>query len=230
MSPKPRPTHLPDSPVTPGTGVEAGDGRPPAPVAAASAAKPPLRPPLERAVLERVRQREPDAMGDFFEHYVDMVFGLVLRLLGDRTAAEDVTQEVFYKVHRAAHQLDTARDPAPWLTAIAYNACRDVWRSAAYRMTQRSGSIEDETGPAARLASGTADPEHELLRGERERLVREAIGRLPEQLRTPIVLYDYQGLSHQQIASVLNIQHAAARKRYSRALAALAELLKDSLG
>ena len=44
------------------------------------------------------------------------------------------------------------------------------------------------------------------------------------------MLYDYQGLSHQQIASVLNIQHAAARKRYSRALAALAELLKDSLG
>ena len=169
-------------------------------------------------------------MGAFFEHYFDLVFGLVLRLLGDRTAAEDVTQEVFYKVHRAAHQLDTSRDPAPWLTAIAYNACRDLWRSGAQRMARKSGSIEDDAGPASSLTSGTNDPEHELLMDEREKLVRDAIARLPEQLRTPIVLYDYQGLSHQQIASLLGIEHAAARKRYSRALGALAELLKDSLG
>jgi len=68
------------------------------------------RPPPPRAVLEGLRQREPKAMGAFFEHYFDPVFGLVMRLLGNRAAAEDVTQEVFYKVYRAAHQLDAARE------------------------------------------------------------------------------------------------------------------------
>jgi RNA polymerase sigma-70 factor (ECF subfamily) len=169
-------------------------------------------------------------MATFFRHYFGQVYGLVLRLLGERAAAEDVTQEVFYKVYRAAQQLDPARDPGPWLTAIAYNACRDLWRSAAHRMSRRSGSIDDDPTIDARLSSGADEPERNALAKERERLVQEAILRLPEQLRTAIVLYDYQGLSHQEVAAITGIHHAAARKRYSRALAALAAMLKDSLG
>ena len=83
------------------------------------------------AELERVRARDPEALAAFFERYVDRVFGLVYRLLGDRTLAEDMTQDVFLKVHRAAHQLDPRRDPRPWIMTIAHNACRDLWRSAA---------------------------------------------------------------------------------------------------
>ncbi len=180
-------------------------------------------------MLEGVRNHSPKAMGEFFDYYFDRVFGLVLRLLGDRTAAEDVTQEVFFKVYRAAHQLDLARDPGPWLTAIAYNACRDLWRSSAHRMSGKSRSIDDE-GVAEPLASTANDPEQDALMRERERLVRAALAELPEQLRTPVLLYEYQGMSHQEIAELLGIEHAAARKRYSRALAALAKLLKDSLG
>ncbi len=57
-----------------------------------------------------------------------------------------------------------------------------------------------------------------------------ALAELPEPLRTPVVLHDYQGLSHQEIAEVLGIEHAAARKRYSRALTALGERLKGAFG
>ena len=80
-----------------------------------------------------------------------------------------------------------------------------------------------------RLAHGD-DPERALLGAERERLVREAIADLPEPLRAVVLLYDYQGLNHQEIARVLNVNHAAARKRYSRALAALGKRLKEKLG
>jgi DNA-directed RNA polymerase specialized sigma24 family protein len=60
--------------------------------------------------------------------------------------------------------------------------------------------------------------------------VREAIGKLPEPLRAAVLLYDYQDLGHQEAAALLGIDHAAARKRYSRALAALGKLLRGSLG
>src|SRR5262249_21006961 len=143
---------------------------------------------------------------------------------------EDASQEVFYKVYRAAARLDPARDPAPWIAAIAYNACRDLWRSVPQRIARHSGSIEDDPGLAATLTRGTNDPERDTLARERERLVQQAIGELPEQLRAPVVLHDYQGLSHQEIAELLGIEHAAARKRYSRALAALGERLKETLG
>ncbi len=176
--------------------------------------------------LARVRAREPEALAAFFERTFEQVFGLVLRLLGDRPLAEDVTQEVFLKVHRAIHRLDIHRDPAPWLTTIACNACRDVWRSGPYRMGRRSDALDDPA-VAPRLASPDLDPERAMLATERERGVRAAVARLPEPLRLAVLLHDYQGLSHEHAARLQGIHPAAARKRYSRALAALGALLRQ---
>ncbi|MCE9627713.1 MAG: sigma-70 family RNA polymerase sigma factor [Candidatus Eisenbacteria bacterium] len=182
----------------------------------------------DRALLERVRLRDPEALGAFYDRYLDLVFGLAWRLLGDRTRAEDAASEVFLKVHRAADRLDPERDPAPWLTTITTNVCRDVWRSGAYRMSRRAADIDDPV-QAASLSTGRNDPEDDSLARERERLVQQALAELPEPLRTAIVLHDYQGLDHRQVAEVMHIAHDAARKRYSRALALLAEALKGRL-
>ena len=187
-------------------------------------------PRLPIDVLEGVRRSDRQALGRFFDHYFDHVYRLVYRLLGERAAAEDVTQEVFFKVTRAAHQLDATRDPAPWLTTITTNACRDVWRSGAYRMGQRSDSLDGDGGVAERLSRDGNEPERLVLSRERERLVRDAIDHLPEHLREAVLLYDYQGLSHPEIAELLGIHHAAARKHYSRALEALGKRLRETLG
>src|SRR6185503_12651677 len=56
----------------------------------------------ERELLERVRARDPEALGQFYERYVDLVFGLAWRMLGERVLAEDEASDVFLKVHRAA--------------------------------------------------------------------------------------------------------------------------------
>lgn len=188
------------------------------------------RPGLAPGVLEKVRERDPAALAALFDRYFDHVFATAHRLLGDRTAAEDVTQEVFYKVHRAAHQIDPARDPAPWLTTIVYNACRDLWRTRGHQLAKRSSSIDAHPAMAASLTRGVNDPEHDLLTEERRRLVQEAVARLPEPLRTSVVLFEYGGMNHQEIADLVGVNHAAARKRYSRALSALAKLLGERLG
>ena len=205
-------THSSPSSVPPQEGAPVSPG---APVPAMTAAE-----------IEAVRAREPGALGRFYERYVDRVFGLVMRLLGDRALAEDVTQEVFLRIHRAAHTLDPARDPGPWVLTVAHNLCRDVWRSGAHRMARRSASVDDGAGIAETLVSPGDDPALELVRREREVRVREALLELPETLRTAIVLHDYEGLGHEQIARRTGIEHAAARKRYSRALAALARRLE----
>jgi RNA polymerase sigma-70 factor (ECF subfamily) len=183
-----------------------------------------------RAELERVRARDPQALAMFFERHFDRVYGLVYRLLGDRTLAEDMVQEVFLKVHRAAHRIDPARDPVPWLMTIAHNACRDLWRSNAWKLTRRAASLDGDSPLAETLSRGTNDPERDALSSERERLVQEALLRLPEPLRVAIVMHDYQGLGHDEIAAITGVNHAAVRKRYSRALTALGQLLKGSLG
>ena len=212
------PSHPPDSSVA-GT-----ESLPPGP-AGGSPAGTPLP---DRAWLERVRARDPEALGLFYDRYLDLVFGLAWRLLGDRTLAEDAASEVFLKVHRAADRLDPARDPAPWLATITTNVCRDVWRSGQYRMSRRAADVHDPAA-AASLSSGRNDPEADTLSSERERLVQEELLSLPEPLRASIVLHDYQGLDHREVAEVLHIAHDAARKRYSRALAALELRLRGRL-
>lgn len=186
-------------------------------------------PRLAPAVLERVRAQEPAALGEFFETYFDRIYALVHRLLGDRAQAEDAAAEVFLRVHRAAGRLDPERDPMPWLATIATNVCRDLWRSAAERMRRASIPVDD---PVLResLSTGVNDPERDLIGAERERAVQAAIADLPEDLRASVLLFDYAGLSHEAIAAALGITHDAARKRHSRALAALGRALKDRLG
>jgi RNA polymerase sigma-70 factor (ECF subfamily) len=179
--------------------------------------------------LVRVRDGDHEAMGRFFDRYFPMIFGLVARLLSSRSAAEDATQDVFLKVYRAIDRLDPERDPGPWLTTIAYNVCRDRWRSAAGRMDRQSSSVDDRPELAHHLRDTGPDPQDELLADERERIVQQALTELPEAAREVIVLHDYEGIPHDRIAEMLGASHAAIRKRYSRAVKSLGEILKGRL-
>lgn len=181
--------------------------------------------PPPRNVLTGVTRREPDALREFFEHYLDTVHSLAFRLVGE-SLAEDVTQDVFFKVHRAAHRLDPERDPRYWLNAITYNTCREIWRSGAHKLEARTVSIQDKPEVGARLRESGRDPEMEYEVSSREASVQAAIESLPEPLRAAIVLHDYQGLGHEAVAEMTGISHVAARKRYSRALAELAKKLR----
>ena len=176
--------------------------------------------------LEGVRRRDPQALGDFFEAYFDRVFSLLKRLLGDPVAAQDAAQEVFLKVHRGAHQLDTARDPGPWIMAIATNVCRDLWRSGSYRMSSTAASLEATPGLAESLPSSGPSPEGDAIAAERARLVQEALRQLREPLREVVVLREYEGLGYDQIAAITGLNEAAVRKRYSRALSELGKALE----
>jgi RNA polymerase sigma-70 factor, ECF subfamily len=216
------------NPTPPDDAAESGTLAPAPPVSrVADGARAPMA-RLGPAVLERVKARDPAALAEFFETYFDRLYALAYRLLGDRTQAEDAVSEVFLKVYRAADRLDAARDPMPWLVTIASNVCRDHWRSGAERMRRAALPVDD---PALResLTSGVNEPERDLLSAEREQAVRAAIAQLPDDLRESVLLYDYAGESHEQIAAALGITHDAARKRHSRALVALGKALRERL-
>ncbi len=83
----------------------------------------------------------------------------------------------------------------------------------------------DHDPDAPELLSNAPNPEQALVVAEEERRLQAAIRRLPPDLRMSVLLHDFEGLSHDQIARVTRISHATARKRHSRALRALAGLL-----
>lgn len=180
-------------------------------------------------MLQRVKARDPEALEALFETYFDRIYGLAYRLMGNRAAAEDVVQDVFLKVYRAAHQLDSNRDPGPWLGTVTYNVCRDFWRSRGHQLQKRSASMDEHPALAAMLSDPAKDPEQVTAMLERERKVQEAINELPPDLREVVVLRDYRGMSHEEVAAQVGASYAAVRKRYSRALARLGKALKDVL-
>jgi RNA polymerase sigma-70 factor (ECF subfamily) len=177
-------------------------------------------------MLEAVRRKETEALGAFFEFYFDRLYNVAYRIMGEHAQAEDVMQEVFLKVHRAAHQLDPERDPGPWLATLTRNACRERWRRAGRHVDRHSRSLDNGSGLHETLSTADAGPESEALRTERDRTVADALMKLPGSLREVVVLRDYHGLAHDEIATVVGARGATVRKRYSRALVELRRHLK----
>lgn len=177
-------------------------------------------------MLSAVRRRDRAALAEFFELYFDRLYNVAYRLLGEHTRAEDVMQEVFLKIHRAAHQLDPDRDPGPWLATLTRNACRERWRREGRRVDRRARALDNGSGILETLPAGGNGPEDETLRSERSRLIGNAMMRLPGSLREVVVLRDFHGLAHEEIASVVGARGVTVRKRYSRALAELRRYLK----
>jgi RNA polymerase sigma-70 factor (ECF subfamily) len=184
---------------------------------------------LSRKTLEGARQRNPAALELFFDFFFEPLYALAFRLTGQRAMAEDLLQETFLRAYKAIDRLDTSRDPAPWLMTIAYNAFRDRWRSWEGRRERASLSIEGSTYLHEVLPGGEPSPEQHYLREELEQLVQDAITRLPLDLRAVVVMHDYLGLGHIEIAEITKISHGAVRKRYSRALKTLAKELGGKL-
>lgn len=176
--------------------------------------------PFPHELREGLKRRDPVALARFFDATFDRVHAYLLRLVGDAHLAEDLAQEVFLQVHRALPDYDPARDPRPWLFTIATNKLRDHWRSRAARNGERELSLDDEE-LGARAAWFEQAPEAAASEEELAAAVRAAIEALPEGLRAALVLRLEEGLSFEDVGRVLGRNEVAARKRYSRALAAL---------
>ncbi len=182
---------------------------------------------LAAADLEKVRARDPEALGRLFDAYFGRLYSLAYRLMGNEAAAQDIVQELFLRVHKAAHQLDVTRDPAPWLLTITTNLCREKWRSRQGRQDKATLSLDAKPEYTENVAAKVATPEQDAIEADHGRLLEEALDRLPEPMRLVVVLHDMQGLNHEEIAEVIDEAAPAVRKRYSRALVKLRELLQD---
>jgi RNA polymerase sigma-70 factor, ECF subfamily len=161
--------------------------------------------------------------------YQDMVFSTSARLVGDDRQAEDIAQEVFLKAFENFDQLRTSSSAGGWLKTVARNLSlnhlyryRRRWRM--FSEMRREDSEEDE--PEIEFAL----PDDVLAgvdAGVRHGLVEEALQRLPERQRLPLVLYHFEELSYDEIAGQLGVSLAKVKTDIFRARAALAKLLEQ---
>ena len=160
-------------------------------------------------------------------HQEDLI-RFLMRLTGDRQAAEDVFQETFLQVHISADTFDPTRRFKPWLFTIAANKARDLLRKRVRRQeVDLSAPINrgDEGGGQTfvdLMQVNAPPPEEGLEAEERERLVQAAIDRMPLSLREILLLAYFQRLSYAQIAEELQIPLGTVKSRLHSAVASFA--------
>ncbi|HIE53186.1 MAG TPA: RNA polymerase sigma factor [Armatimonadetes bacterium] len=178
----------------------------------------------DEALMEALCAGDDAAFDALLRRYRTRVLNFAHRLLGDRDAAEDVAQQTFVQVYTRCQTFRTGQRFSTWLYAIAKNLCRKEARRLARRGDFLPlAEVTDEPAPPH------FQPEVRVEQRERIRRVREALAQLPLAQRTLIVLYEYEGWPHADIAAVLGCSVTACKVRLHRARQRLRTLLADLL-
>ncbi len=174
--------------------------------------------------LSRARTGDLTAFNDLVVEHQGAVYALCYRLMGERQAAEDATQEAIISAWRGIGGL---RGEAfrPWLLRIAANACRDELRR---RVRRPSGSLEValEAGvpepPAEEIS-----PEAGTLQAELRRELEAALAQIPDEQRTAVVLCDFEGLDYNEIAVAMGTSIGTVKSRIARGRGRLRQILSS---
>ena len=160
-------------------------------------------PDLE-SVIQRAQGHDAEALGEIYGLYVRRVFGLCRYMLDSRESAEDATSEVFLKLQRSIESYDGSIPFLRWLLRVTGNQCIDAMRR---RKRGRQVIVEGEEELAVvNAASAEPSPLNAVLSKEERAQVRDAITRLPENYRVPLVLRYYIELSYDEIAQQLDLE------------------------
>lgn len=163
------------------------------------------------------------AFESLYDRYAATVFGLALRMLGDREAAEDAVQEIFWRVWRRLGSFDRSRAFAPWLMGIAHNYCIDELRR---RRVRPQPVYEDDDHPILSDIPDDVDVGEAAILAEQRQMVREALNQLPEEQRQALLLAYFGGLTQQEIAGRLGSPLGTIKTRLRLGLQKLRALLQ----
>jgi RNA polymerase sigma-70 factor (ECF subfamily) len=153
------------------------------------------------------------------------VFGLVMRMLGDREEAADVAQETFLSLHRHGHRFRREARFSTFVYRVAANAALNRRRSLG-RKRAREDALARRQAAGIDVPVGPRDPEDAAAGVRVQQAVQDALLLLPDELRVALVLYDIEGRSYSDIAAALRIPEGTVKSRIHRARNALREHLR----
>ncbi len=178
----------------------------------------------------QVRDGNAAAFTELVLRYQNRLLTVLEHLVGNREQAEDLTQEVFLRVFRAAGRYEPGAKFSTWLFTIANNVASNALRSRSRRrevgVPEGNGSDSSplQLDQLAKAASGFM-PTRALDKAEQAEMVRNAVGALSERQRMALLLAKFEGMSYQDIADTMNLSVQAVKSLLSRARVNLKEIL-----
>ena len=174
---------------------------------------------LDQADMRRLVSGHDAALNDLMERHAERLFHYLTRCLQNEEDAADLAQDAFVRVYQNRAKFDPRQRFSTWLYAIATNLVKDRYR---YRTRHPQVSLDaekDGTGAdfKASLPESRPTPDESLDASERADAVRRAIALLPEELRRPLILSEYEDLSHSEVGAILKCSAKAVETRLYRA-------------
>jgi RNA polymerase sigma-70 factor (ECF subfamily) len=178
--------------------------------------------PEDRALVERLKRRDPQALAELYDRYGRLAYSLVLRVVRDQAIAEDLVQETFLRVWNRIQSIDSDKGAiGPWLLAVARNRAIDYLRSTAGR--DRSSAVElDETEHAPLFREMEAG----IVMSDQVRRIKAALEKLAPNYRTVVELAYFEGMSQSEMSAQMGQPLGTIKTWVRTAL----QSLRDELG
>lgn len=186
---------------------------------------------LDAQDMARLAGGQDTALNGLMDRHAERLFHYLLRSLQDESDAADLAQETFVRVYQNRARFDPRQRFSTWLYAIASNLVRSRyrWRSRHPQVSLDAPHSEDGIELGDRLPDPASTPSQKLESTERAQAVRNAVAALPEELRLPLVLAEYEEKSQAEIAEILDCTVKAVETRIYRARRQLRQSLQPLL-
>lgn len=195
-----------------------------------------MRDPQDQELLVRLQSGDERALDELIEAYGTKVFQLAFRYVRNKEDAEEIAQDVIYKVYRNVGTFRGDAALSSWIYRITFNAAMSHVRTGRYqwdRENERASAVDADGGAdQTRIEpvdwSQMAD-EH-VFRSQLRRRVFRAILALPAIYRAPVMLRDIQGMSTEEASAVLRVKDQTLKSRLHRGRLILRKQLADFAG
>jgi RNA polymerase sigma-70 factor (ECF subfamily) len=193
----------------------------------------------DAALLARLKAGDEGALTDLINAYGPKVHQLAFRYLRNKEDAEEIAQDVLFKVYRKADAFRGDSAFSSWIYRITFNAAMSRLRAAEYQHAQALVNNDpqltsNEGDPVTSLANDPADwsdmADEQVLRAQLRRRVFSAILSLPAIYRAPVVLRDIQGMSTEEASAMLRVKDQTLKSRLHRGRLILRKQLSDFAG
>jgi len=187
-------------------------------------------------LLARLQAGDETALRDLAEAYGSKIYQLAFRYLRNKEDAEEVMQDVLFKVYRKVSAFRGDAALSSWIYRITFNAAMSRLRTAKYQRTQRdelSITMTDaDEQPSARLdlADWSDMADEQVYRSQLRTRVFRAILSLPAIYRAPVMLRDIQGMSTEEASAMLRVKDQTLKSRLHRGRLILRKQLADFAG
>jgi len=184
----------------------------------------------DKQLVARVKKGDSRAFDMLVVKYQHRIMGLISRYVHDADEVQDVAQEAFIKAYRALPRFRGDSAFYTWMYRIAINTAKNHLVSRSRRPPGSDVELEDaeyyEGGGALRELE---NPENALFGDELKDVVESAIGNLPDDLRTAVTLREFDGLSYEDIADIMDCPVGTVRSRIFRAREAIDKQVREQL-